>query len=38
MVAETMLHVVKQCILNQTQGYWLFSDAMNVTLSINVSL
>jgi len=29
-----MFLVVKQCIFNQTQGYWLFFDALNVVLSI----
>jgi len=29
-----MLLVVKQCIFNQTQGYWLLFDALNVVLSI----
>lgn len=33
-----MIHVVKQCIINQTQGYWLFFNALNVTLSINVCM
>ncbi len=38
MVVGTMLPIVKQCIFNQTRGYWLFSNALNATLSINVSL
>ncbi len=38
MVVETMLIVVKQCILNQTRGYWLFSNALNAALSISVYL
>jgi hypothetical protein len=38
MVVATMLPVVKHCIFNQTQGYWLFSNALNVALSISVSL
>jgi len=25
---------VEQCIFNQTQGYWLLFDALNVVLSI----
>jgi len=29
-----MLLVVKQLIFNQTQGYWLLFDALNVVLSI----
>jgi hypothetical protein len=35
---ETMLLVVKQCILNQTHGYWLISNALHVAFSINVSM
>jgi hypothetical protein len=38
MVVETMLTVVNQCTFNQTQGYWLFIDALNVALSINVCM
>jgi hypothetical protein len=38
MVVKTVLPIVKQCILNQTRGYWLFSDALNATLSTSVSL
>jgi hypothetical protein len=38
MVVATMLPVVKHCIFNPTQGYWLFSNALNVALSISVSL
>jgi len=37
-VAEIMFPVVKQCILNQTRGYLLLFDALNVTLSINVCM
>jgi hypothetical protein len=29
---------VKQCILNQTRGYWLLSDALAATLPIFVEL
>jgi hypothetical protein len=36
MVDETMFFVVKQCIFNQTQGYWLLFCALNVALSIGV--
>ncbi len=36
MVIETMFLVVRECVFNQTQGYWLFFDALNGTLSINV--
>ncbi len=36
MVVETMLVVVKQCILNQTQGYWLLFNALNVAVFIHV--
>ncbi len=38
MVVETMLTIVNQCIFNQTQGYWLFTNALNVGLSINLSM
>jgi hypothetical protein len=31
-VVETLLPIVKQYILNQTQGYWLLSNALNVVL------
>jgi hypothetical protein len=37
-VAKTMLPVVKQCIFNQTKGYWLLFDALNAILSISVCL
>ncbi len=37
-VAKIMFLVVKQCILNQTQGYWLLFDALNVTLSLSVCM
>jgi hypothetical protein len=36
MVDETMFFVMKQCIFNQTQGYWLLFYALNVALSIKV--
>ncbi len=38
MVAEIMLLVVKQCIFNQTRGYWLLSNALNVAISIGVCI
>jgi hypothetical protein len=38
MVVETMLLVVKQRILNQTQGYWLLFNVLNVALLINVCM
>jgi hypothetical protein len=37
-VIEIMFFVVKQCIFNQTQGYCLFSNALNVVLSICVCM
>jgi hypothetical protein len=37
-VVKTMFPFVKQCILNQTRGYWLLSNALNATLSINVCM
>jgi hypothetical protein len=33
-----MIPIVKQCILNQTQGYWLLFDALNVALSMSVCM
>jgi hypothetical protein len=38
MVVEIMFLVVKQCIFNQTQGYWLLSNALNVAISIGVCI
>jgi hypothetical protein len=38
LVDKIMFLVVKQCILNQTQGYWLLFDALNATLLINVCM
>jgi hypothetical protein len=38
MVVETMLPFVKQCTFNQTEGYWLVIDALNVALSICVCM
>ena len=35
---ETLNPVVKQCVLNQTRGYWLLSDALAATLAISVEL
>jgi hypothetical protein len=37
-VCETMLPIVKQCILNQIQSYWLVSDALNDVFSINICM
>ncbi len=37
-VVKIMFLVVKQRIFNQTQGYWLLFDALNVTLSISVCM
>ena len=33
-LTKILKHVVKQCILNQTRGYWLLSDALFVALTI----
>jgi len=38
MVVETVFPIVKQCILNQTQGYWLLSNALNVALLLTVCM
>jgi hypothetical protein len=37
-VVEIVFFVVKQCIFNQTQGYWLFFNALNVVLSTCVCM
>jgi len=37
-VVKTMFPFVKHCILNQTRGCWLLSNALNVALSINVCI
>jgi len=37
-ICETMLPIVKQCIVNQIQSYWLVSDALNDVFSINVCM
>ena len=37
-VTETLNPVVKQCVLNQTRGYWLLSDALAAALAISVEL
>jgi hypothetical protein len=37
-LVETLLPIVKECILNQTQGYWLLSNALNATLLIIVCM
>jgi hypothetical protein len=34
MVVKTMFTIVKQCILNETQQYWLFSNVINAILAI----
>ncbi len=34
MVVKSMFTIVKQCILNETQQYWLFSNVINAILSI----
>jgi hypothetical protein len=37
-VVEIMLPFVKQCTFNQTRGYWLLINALNVALSINLCM
>jgi hypothetical protein len=37
-VTETLNPVVKQCILNQTRGFWLLSDALVSAMLISVKL
>jgi len=37
-VVETLLPIVKQCIFNQTRGYWLLSNALNAALLITMCM
>ncbi len=37
-IIETFNPMVKQCVLNQTQGFWLLSNALQVALTISVKL
>jgi hypothetical protein len=37
-VVETLLLIVKQCVLNQTRGYWLLSNALNAAFLIIVCM
>jgi hypothetical protein len=37
-MVDTLKLVVKQCVLNQTKGYWLLSDALNVAITIRMKL
>ena len=37
-ITKILNPVVKQCVLNQTRGYWLLSDALAATLAISVEL
>jgi hypothetical protein len=34
---EILNQVVKQCVLNQTRGYWLMFDVRYVTISIKIN-
>jgi hypothetical protein len=33
-VVDTLGHVVQQCVLNQSRGYWLLLDALVATISL----
>jgi hypothetical protein len=33
-VSNTLGFVIQQCVLNQSQGYWLLLDALAVTISL----
>jgi len=33
-ITNTLMLVVKQCVLNQSQGYWLLLDALGSTFSV----
>jgi hypothetical protein len=35
---EILNLVVKQCVLNQTSGYWLLFDALYIIISISIKL
>jgi hypothetical protein len=41
-IVNTLFHVVKQCVLNQTQGYWLlpnaFTSSFTLCLVMNVDV
>ena len=37
-MTKTLNSVVEQCILNQTHGFWLLSDALVSTMKISVKL
>lgn len=33
-IPNTLLPIVRQCILNQTREYWLFSNALNFVFNL----
>ena len=37
-VTQTLNPVVRQCVLNQTRGYWLLSDALVVAFCMSIEL
>ena len=37
-VTQTLNLVVQQCVLNQTRGYWLLSDALAATFHMSIEL
>jgi hypothetical protein len=37
-VTETLTPVVSQCVLNQTRGFWLLSDALARALKLMVQM
>ncbi len=37
-LTEILNQIVKQCVFNQTIGYWLLSDALYVAISIRIKV
>jgi hypothetical protein len=37
-IVYILSHVVIACILNQSKGFWLSNDALNVAISMNLKL
>jgi hypothetical protein len=37
-ISETLMRMVKQCVLNQSQDYWLLSDALNFVSSLSIAM
>ncbi len=37
-VVDILNPIVEQCVLNQTRGYWLFSNVFNATITICMKL